>query len=121
MYAFKNTFEQVLQGLSGVLVTGHSEQAHLENFECVLHRLDEYGLKLKKSKCEIIHTSVEYHVIDKEGVHKATCKVDQILDMPTPNDVTSLRSFLGVLNYYRHFIPNLKLKRAINHSSGQAK
>ena len=113
---WQNTIEQVLQGLAGVqvylddiLVTGHSEQEHLENLERVLTRLEGYGLKLKNSKCEFMRTSVEYlgHVIDKEGVHKATSKVDQILDMPIPRDVTSLRSFLGMLNYYRRFIPNL--------------
>ena len=50
-------------------------------------------------------TSVEYlgHVIDKNGLYKATSKVDAILAAPEPR----VRSVLGMFQYYHKCIPNL--------------
>jgi hypothetical protein len=95
--------------LDDILVTGSSEAEHMENLDRVLCRLSEYGLKLRKDKCEFLRSSVEYlgHVIDKDGVHKAQSKVKEIANMPLPKDLSSLRSYLGMLNYYRRYIPNL--------------
>ncbi len=53
---------------------------------------------------------VEYlgHKIDSEGIHHATDgKLEAITQAPAPKNVQGLRSFLGLLNYYRKFIPNL--------------
>ncbi len=56
-----------------------------------------------------MQTSVEYlgHCIDKEGLHPTEEKVAAIVNAPKPNNVTELRSFLGLLNYYGRFLQNL--------------
>ena len=36
-----------------------------------------------------------------------TDKVEAILDTPKPDDVKQLHSFLGLVNYYGRFVPNL--------------
>ena len=53
--------------------------------------------------------SVEYlgHKIDADGIHMTDGKLQAILQAPTPRNVTELRSFLGLVNYYGKFIPNL--------------
>lgn len=43
------------------------------------------------------------HIIDAAGLHKSQI----IVEAPAPCDVSQLRSFLGMLNYYGHFIPDL--------------
>ena len=47
------------------------------------------------------------HDIDKDGLHKSTEKVEAVLNAPRPNDVVEVRSFLGLINYYHRFLPNL--------------
>lgn len=47
------------------------------------------------------------HVINAEGLHKAPSKVKTIKDAPVPTNVSQLRSYLGLLNNYGRFIPNL--------------
>ena len=54
-------------------------------------------------------TSVEYlgHLIDAEGLHATSSKLEAVMQAPAPRNVQELRSFLGLLNYYGKFIPNL--------------
>lgn len=47
------------------------------------------------------------HWIDAEGLHAMPSKLQAIVQAPTPKNVQELRSFLGLLNYYGKFIPNL--------------
>ena len=56
-----------------------------------------------------MQSAVEYlgHRIDAHGVHVAPSKVEAIQQAPTPLNVTELSSFLGMINYYGKFIPNL--------------
>lgn len=113
---FQRAIEQVLQRIPGVqvyfddiLITGKDDDEHLRTLETVLERLQKYGLRIRKDKCKFLQKSVEYlgHIIDKDGLHKAKPKVDAILNAPEPSNVGQLRSFLGMLQYYNKFIPNL--------------
>ena len=53
--------------------------------------------------------AVEYlgHRVDTEGLHTLDTKVAAIQRAPSPKDVQELCSFLGLVHYYRKFIPNL--------------
>ncbi|XP_021354167.1 uncharacterized protein K02A2.6-like [Mizuhopecten yessoensis] len=113
---WQRAMDTVLQGLSGVkciiddmLVTGQDDDDHLRNIEAVLERLDEYGLRVKKDKCEFFRDKLSFcgHEIDAEGLHKADNKVEAVLKAPEPSDVSELRAFLGLVNYYGRFLPNL--------------
>ena len=75
--------EKVLQGLpkvvvyiDNILVTGSTDQEHLEILEQVLAQLQQYGLRLKRDKCYFLQPSVEYlgHVVDKDGLHTTPAK-----------------------------------------------
>ena len=67
------------------------------------------GARLKKSKCCFFSTKVEFlgHLIDAQGLHPTPSKTKAIMDAPSPKSVTELKSFLGLLNYYCKFLPNL--------------
>uniref|UniRef100_A0A674DXY4 ribonuclease H n=1 Tax=Salmo trutta TaxID=8032 RepID=A0A674DXY4_SALTR len=113
---FQRAMDQILSGLTGVqcylddlLITGKDEQEHLRNLTSTLQRLGEYGLRVRKDKCEFFRPSVEYlgHVIDSSGLHKAPSKVKAIVEAPSPQNVSQLRSFLGLLIYYAKFMPIL--------------
>jgi len=113
---FQRCMDAILQGIPSVicylddlLITGTSDQEHLQHLQQVLTRLTEQGIKLKKEKCSFLQNSVEYlgFLIDAKGVHTATAKVDAIQNAPEPKNVSELRSFLGLLNYYGKFVSNL--------------
>ncbi|UYV83435.1 K02A2.6-like [Cordylochernes scorpioides] len=79
------------------------------NLECVLQRIQEAGLKLRKDKCSFLAPSLEYlgHKIAKEGLQPLPSKVEAIQGAPSPTNLTELRAFLGLLTYYSRFIPNM--------------
>ena len=113
---FQRTMENVLQGipntciyLDDLLVTGDTQESHLANLEAVLSKLQTAGLRLKRSKCTFMMPSVEYlgHQISTKGIQLTEDKVRAIKDAPVPTDVTQLRSFVGLVNYYGKFLPNL--------------
>ena len=78
---------------------------HLED---TLQRFIKSGLKLKLSKCAFACEAVKClgHVIDAEGLHVDPDKVSAITSIPAPQDATGVRSFLGMTNYFRQFIPD---------------
>ena len=47
------------------------------------------------------------HKISEKGLEPLKDKVKAIVDAPPPQDVAQLRSFLGLINYYGKFLPNL--------------
>ena len=113
---FQRTMESILQGLDRVavyiddiLITGRSEEEHLRVLDEVLQRLEKAGMRLKKSKCTFLSQSVEYlgHKISKEGLQPTEDKVRAITRAPKPNNVSQLKAFLGLVNYYHKFMPNL--------------
>ena len=47
------------------------------------------------------------HRIDAQGLHPLVEKVKAIQEAPKPNNVSELKAYLGRLNYYSKFLPNL--------------
>ena len=72
----------------------------------VFDRLHHVNLKLKPSKCKIACPQVKYlgHVVSPEGIAPDDDKITAVRDFPRPHNVKTVRSFLGLANYYRRFI-----------------
>lgn len=113
---FQRSMDTLLQGiphvvvyLDDILITGETEAEHLDNLREVLRRMSEAGLRLKRSKCMFQSPEVTYlgHKVDAQGLHPTEEKIRAIRDAPTPRNLTELRSFLGIVNYYGKFLPNL--------------
>ncbi len=73
----------------------------------VLGRFRDAGLKLKPKKCKLFRSSVTFlgHVVSREGVSCDPDKVASITSWPVPLNVSEVRSFLGIAQYYRRFVP----------------
>lgn len=90
--------------LDDIRITGPNDEIHLQRLEQVLQRLGEANIRINESKSEFLQESIHYcgYRIDQSGIHKTVEKTQAIDLMPRPKNVTELRSFLGMVNYYRH-------------------
>ena len=72
-------------------------------------RLEEAGLRLKRLKCSFLLPSVEYlgYKISEKGLQPTENKVKAVHKAPAPEDVSQLKSFLGLVNHYGKFLPDL--------------
>ena len=113
---WQRAIEQVLQRISGVqcllddiIVTRPNDKEHRKNLNAVFQRLNDYGIRVNKNKCKFFEDRIEYcgHEIDRHGLHKTKFKIDVVLNCKQPANVTELRSFLGLVNHYHGFLPNL--------------
>ncbi|XP_061170894.1 uncharacterized protein K02A2.6-like [Saccostrea echinata] len=102
---WQRAMDKVLQGIKGVhcnmddmIITGRTPEEHLKNLEQVLKRLDRCGLKANVDKSEFLKDKIEFcgHVIDAEGLHKTSKKIEAVLNAPEPKNVSELRAFLGL-------------------------
>ena len=78
---------------------------HLQVLDEELTRLERHGILAKKSMVPSIQF-LGYRV-DGEGRHPTDETIAAISEVPSPKNVAELRSYLGLLNNYEHFIPNL--------------
>ena len=92
--------------LDDIVILGTFLQEYLENIEKVFKRLREANLKIQLDKCEFLRTEVEYfgHIITTEGVKPNPRKIQAIKNFPIPKTKPEIKSFLGLLGYYRRFI-----------------
>ena len=113
---FQRTIESLLRDIPGVAVymddiilTGANDVEHLETLDLVLTKLEESGLRLKQAKCTLLAEEVVYlgHRFDAQGIHPVKDKVQALMEIRAPQNVTELKSYLGLLNYYNRFLPNL--------------
>nr|KYP37706.1 Retrovirus-related Pol polyprotein from transposon 17.6 [Cajanus cajan] len=89
-----------------ILVYSKTREEHVEHFRIVLQTLKEKQLYAKLPKCEFWLNSVSFlgHVISEGGIVVDPSKVEAVLEWKTPKLVFEIRSFLGLVGYYRRFI-----------------
>jgi len=113
---WQRAIDEVLEGTSGtsyilddVIITGRNDEEHLGNLEEVLCRLQVHGLRANKTKCEFFKEKIIFcgHGIDSHGLQKSPERVKAVLKAPRPCNVAEMRSFLGLVNYFNKFLPNL--------------
>jgi hypothetical protein len=82
--------------------------AHLEE---LFKRLHKVNMKIHPKKCEFVVTLVVYlgHKILPNGIMVHWAKVVAILEMPNPTDVHTLRSFIGLCNYYMIYVQDFSI------------
>ncbi|CAB3256144.1 unnamed protein product [Arctia plantaginis] len=113
---FQKIMEETLNGLAStavfaddICVTGRDKPTHLANLKAVLQRLKENGLRINFSKCQFFKDSVTYlgYKINKYGLHTDSKKIEAIVAAPPPTNVTQLKSFIGLVNFYSKFCVNM--------------
>ena len=63
----------------------------------------------KLSKCDFYKDRIQHlsHIISEEGIYMEPDKIEDIMNWPTPRNVIDVRSFMGLVGYYKRFIEGL--------------
>src|SRR3989337_2321539 len=92
--------------IDDILIYSKGEEEHKEHLRAVLQRLHDHQLFAKFSKCEFWLKQVRFlgHILFAEGIAVDPSKVKDVIKWLAPTTVTKIRSFLGLVGYYRQFI-----------------
>lgn len=113
---FQRFINEVFSGLDfifvyidDVLVFSRDEDEHMRHLKIVFERLEEYGLNIKPGKCTFGVSSIDFlgHNISESGIQPSEEKVSAIRNFECPRSVKQTQKFVGMVNYYRRYIPKL--------------
>ena len=113
---FSRMISKVLHGIEGkfamaylddILVFSRTFDEHIEHLKDVFTRLKKANLCLNRKKCHFVKKEVEYlgHLIGPNGIKPNPEKVRVIQTLEPPINVRGVRSFIGMVSYYRKYIP----------------
>jgi hypothetical protein len=93
--------------LDDITVASSSYQDHFGHLRLLLQWLQQRGLAINLEKSVFAAASVEFlgHEISAAGVKPLCSHVEAILHHPPPFNFKQLQAFLGVVNFYHHFLP----------------
>ncbi len=99
---------RVLRVLDSLIIPSHTLEEHHEHLQQIFTILQENGLQINPVKC-VFATAVEFlcHWVDQHGIRPFQRHVQSISDFPPPQDVKQLQQFLGLVNFYRRFLPGI--------------
>ena len=85
-----------------------SFEKHLEILNEVYDRLKAANLTVNLEKCKFCRTSLQFlgYVVDSEGLHTDPSKVHDMLEFPRPKTATQVKRLLGLVGWYRRFMPD---------------
>lgn len=114
---FQRIMDDVLSDLQGkiclvymddIIIFSANLEEHVKNLKLLFKRLREAKLKIQLDKSEFLRKEVEFlgHVVTPEGIRPNPRKIEAMQKFPIPKTSKEIKSFLGLLGYYRRFIQN---------------
>jgi len=107
--------DEILKGLDfcfayidDILVFSRSPQEHDQHLRTLFTKLQKCGILLNPSKCVFRVPEISFleYKISSVGSRPLPDHVADLQASPPPKTVSHLRRFLGMLNFYRHFLPH---------------
>src|SRR6266542_566597 len=107
LHDYLNDF--VVVYLDNILVCSDTFDEHINHLRKVFIKLREANLMIKLKKCKFGQRKIKFlgHTIGTDGLRIDPENIEKIINCPVPTDVTGVRKFMGLCNYYRKFIKDL--------------
>lgn len=102
-------WQNALVYIDNIVIFSKSSKECLHHLESVLRLINKAVMILKLKKCFLFSDAIDYHghVIAPRRLHIAIKTMDAVRDSRYPTRTSEMRSFLGLCNVYRQFIPNV--------------
>jgi hypothetical protein len=122
---FQRFMHTVLRGLEfcyvyidDILVASKNEEEHLKHLRTVCERLASFNILINCNKCVFGQREIRFlgHIVSASGIRPTPEKTDAITNFPRPETAKQLRQFLGLINFYRNFIPKAASLQAPLHA-----
>ena len=113
---FQRMMDRLLDGfafafvyLDDILIASFTFEEHLADVRAVLERLSEFGLVINPQKSLFCQSTVEFlgHTVTHSAISPLSKHVDAISAFKPPVSRKELQRFLGLLNFYRQFLPGI--------------
>jgi transposase InsO family protein len=113
---YQRVHDQVLQPVSNTFAYvddactfSSSFNQHLRDLREALSAYRSAGMQLKRSKCKFGYSSVEFvgYLLSAGGLAPLPEYTAAVSNFEVPTSVKELQRFLGLVNYYRHFIKDM--------------
>jgi hypothetical protein len=93
--------------LDDILIASPCSQSHQKHVAEVLSILQNNGLVINAAKCLFRATAVDFlgHRVSSTGITPLADRVAAIQSFPQPSTIKELQSFLGLVTFYRRFVP----------------
>ena len=104
---FPQQIHQILEVyLDDIITWSKTIEELIKNLEIVFQRLRMFNVTLNPEKCRFGMSEVEYvgHLINEKGLNFSTDKKELVANWEKPEDIGSLKSFLGLAGYFRRHI-----------------
>lgn len=110
---FQRLMDSVLRGISNamtylddVIIFSTSLQEHINTCQEVFERFRAHNLKIQLDKSEFLQKTVKFlgHTLTDEGIKPNNDKIEAVKKFPLPKTQKEIKSFLGLVGYYRKFI-----------------
>lgn len=100
--------------LDDIIIFSETFEQHLKDVEQVFTKLNDHNIRLNGKKTFLGQTRIKFlgHTITKDGIKPDPSNLIPISNFKTPTSVKMLRSFLGMVSYYRRFIPTFSTEAA---------
>jgi hypothetical protein len=91
------------------LISSRTLDEHMEHLREFFAVLDENGLVINPAKCVFAVQSLKFlgHMVDGTGIRPLPKHIEAVQDFAQPADIKALQRFLGMVNFYRRFLPSI--------------
>lgn len=110
---FQRLMDHILRGidnvftyLDDVIIVSTSLQENIQKTKEVFNRFKAHNLKIQLDKSEFLQKQVNFlgHELTSEGLKPNKDKIKAVLNFPIPTNPKEIKTFLGLVGYYRKFI-----------------